>query len=204
MWDKDKGYARKTRRTKDRNWRNKDRKDWFRVHQSPRVAYSNADPAVGYTSYIRSISSLSLRLLPTTMFPGIPPWERRVNKHLSFVAREATGRLKCLNLGAWALVPLRPFASFSSPFLTQTAGRMVARRKTRGYELWRLGCWILEMDGSVAELNGNGSVRPERISLAYTWCRCPFELSVLFPFIHSMQMCINPSSSSQFWLEMSL
>lgn len=54
---------------------------------------------------------------PTAMFHRIPPWERRVNKHLSFLAREATGRLKCLNLGAQAHLPLHSFASFSSPLL---------------------------------------------------------------------------------------
>lgn len=47
----------------------------------------------------------------TAMFYGIPPWERRVNKHLSFPAREATSRLKCLNLGARARSP-PPFCSF--------------------------------------------------------------------------------------------
>jgi hypothetical protein len=62
---------------------------------------------------------LSPRCPPTAMFHGIPPWERRVNKHLSFLAREATGRLKCLNLGARA----RPPPSFCPFFLSAPSSR---------------------------------------------------------------------------------
>lgn len=84
-------------------------------HQSPGCTYTHIHTSLLYKVSLSPPPPTRSSL--TAMFHGIPPWERRVNKHLSFLAREATGRLKCLNLGApgsspavlLLLSPLPPF-----------------------------------------------------------------------------------------------
>lgn len=106
-------------------------KDLFRLHQWPGCTHALAPRAI---QPVYKVSSSSI-----VVFHGIPPWERRVNKHLSFLAR-SHGQVKMSQLGgpvsAYVLLLLFLAPPHTFFLLRGTAGCL--ERETHSYKLWRL------------------------------------------------------------------